>query len=230
VVKQIGSAKLLKEERMKRLLLFGGMLMALVMMGSPAFATVVIDFEQGYIQGGTVQLVGSDWVGTDIPMEVLKVDINGATSLYDLQGFGPASTLVNPLTDSSALLSFTFNPASKTGTIQIAGSVPALGVGQQTLLNGVITDGLVKLEADTFSLANAVGSDTKAREMLDALGLAPNLQWNFISFTLAARAGVGAAYTAYSVDVMNTVPLPPSMFLLAPGLLGIVGLRKRFAK
>ena len=187
------------------------------------FATAVLDFRDSDAAGtGTItDLGGGDWDGSGIGMDRLaafNTPTGGGMTLYNLDGTVGCIGCTN---GSAAELSF----STVTGSFQIVGSVPTLGIGQTTLLSGTISTVTVTTDAATTDL-HFFGNDTKDRDLLIALGLDPNTPFQFGGFTIH-MTGDG---TPISVDIPNTaVPEPGTVLLFGSGLAGL-GLWRKFKK
>src|SRR5436190_10261528 len=111
---------------------------------------VTLEFATGPAgAGGTIALVGNTASGIGIPIDLFKVfGAAGAPPQglsYNVNGLG---THIGASIQTTGLLQFD----TVTNTIQIAGSVPSLGVSQSTLLQGSITSFAVSPNGDNISL------------------------------------------------------------------------------
>jgi len=203
----------------------------LPLMGSTVHAGTSIDFSDGGLTGGTVQLFSSgDVQGTNIPVDLMKVTIGSVTTNYDTQGAYVTGSTTDP---TAAVLSFDKN----TNTLTIVGGISALGISTGTTLLTMTGN------FNTFSLTtpgagfqlNASGLDVKSAVLLSDLGLS-GTNWSYFGFTDGGSwttGGSGAVVgsgTPVSTDFTNTaVPEPATLILLGLGLLGVGIARKKIA-
>ena len=197
----------------------------------PAFAVPILDFEGGTAQGiGTVTVVGNVATGTNIGLDSFIAIGTSADGNYDLTG-----ALASPgdlHEGTAAALNFTFNKATKTGTISIVGGLQTIlgppPPGTQVvpngspLLTGTFTDGSFTAGSVAFNMV-ASGPDTKDRALLVFFGIDPTNPFNFMSTNFSGNSeGTGSPYVATSTDVFNSgkVPEPMSLILLGGGLAG----------
>jgi hypothetical protein len=174
-----------------------------------------IDFSTGDAgSGGTITTDGTYWYGTGIPLDLMTV--NGTTT-YDLSGTGDGAAAG---TNCCAVLNFD----TSTGTLQVIGGVPLLGVADGTvLLSGTFTSSTVTPIGDLLSFSVTSGTDTKSAALLTALGFDANTTWTFAGFTIGLASTNVGGYVAQSTDIFNhgSIPEPGLLTLFGFGLLGV---------
>lgn len=199
-----------------------GLLVGLIL-AVPGFAGASIDFGTGLAgTGGVFTLNGANATGTNIPIGV--VTITGAPLNNGV--FLVGGTCTGSGTIGSPYGCLNFNTA--TNTLSITGSIPSLGIAPEVLLSGTFTG----FTANGNGLLNATGPDSKAADLLTAVGLS-GLPFSFFGFSLTSspiltNPGTGSVS---STDIRNdAVPEPASVVLLGTILLGsCMALRRRAA-
>jgi len=201
---------------------------------APALSfAAVLDFGTGTAGGGgtIVDVGGGDALGINIFLDNLTAIGTSADNVYNLDGALPCVT-------GSGGLCAALNFDTAAGTFSIVGSVPALGVGQTTLVTGTI-DTFTFTANGLFASFNAFGTDIKDPALLTALGIPTDTPFSFAGFSLGFASPIACGegqtcYTAISTDFADVsssapIPEPATLILLGGGLLGLARARKRNA-
>jgi len=203
---------------------------AVLLVPALSFAAV-LDFGTGTAgAGGTiVDVGGGNAVGINIFLDNLTAIGTSADNVYNLDGALACSTGTN---DLCAALNFD----TAAGTFSIVGSVPALGVGETTLVSGTI-DSFTFVANGLFASFSAFGTDIKDPALLAALDIPSGTPFSFAGFTLGFGGTIACdegqtCYTAISTDFADVsgsspIPEPGTLILLGGGLLGLVRARRR---
>ena len=192
--------------------------------GAAHASTIIIDFSTGMAGIGGTLTIGADITGFNIPIDTMTVTIDGVTRVIDVSGGGICPSGEG---HACALLSFDKN----LNTITIVGSIPAVGLlAPFNLLSGDLSGGVnVLINNGVTGSVSFSGRDTKAPELLTALGIDPATQFKYFGFVTAVNGtGQGSPYTVVSADVTNTaIPEPTSIALFATGLVGLARATRR---
>lgn len=183
----------------------------------------------GSLQGATLNGASLPWVYcvglttiVYVPGTYDQTYVNTAGQVYD-NDFGPATSLHNvPAAGQVAWLLSNYANGATTAVEQVALQAAiwhvisaAPGGGYQSL------GGIVSLDSSSSAYGNSTTPGTYEYDLAQ-LGANTGTISNFYWMTPGQGSPV-----AYSQGLVAPVPLPPSLLLLAPGLLGLVGMRKR---
>jgi hypothetical protein len=196
-----------------------------VLSATVANAATIVDFGTGFAGAGGTVSIGANVTGSGILIDT--VTISGApvnNGVYDVNG---TAACLSGFSGVCGILSFDKN----LNTITLLGSIPSLGIlAPINLLSGDLSGGLnILINNGVIGSLTAAGRDTKARELLAAIGLDPSTEWTYFAFETAVNGtGQGSPYTALSTDITNTsVPEPGSLLLLGSGLTTLAIRRRR---
>lgn len=228
------------------------MTMAFLMLGlGQAYAMAVIvpqddplDFGVESPTSGTIDYgftSATQLVGTDIQVDKIvgvNTPHNSGVTLVITGG------LLNFTSAGGAGFSFNANTWNWAGAgpITITGGIPALGIADGTILmSGTFQNVAVNKVWDQFLVTTAVFIDSKNETLVDYFyhgAIIPSWTGAFnISIAVDQAPDPGGFFISNPVvsgNVWNTpesiipIPLPASVWLLGSGLLGLLGLRRKF--
>ncbi len=165
--------------------------------------------------------------------------VDGWALTLDDDGSVPPENITNGLYSISASIDGSGNLGTGGGTLSIGGTVPSLGFISTPLLTGILTDfGYPGGGSDVLEfLFEVTGGD--AAELYGGVGatggiIVENGTGFSGSFAVdwdnnSGMPGYGFG-TATSDNFANTVPIPGALWLLGSGLIGLMGIRRRFKK
>jgi len=198
----------------------------------------VIDFSTGLGGAGGTINIGTNITGSGIFIDT--VTIIGAplnNGIYDVEGTGACADSLG----GCGVLSFNRDLS----TITLVGSIPSLGINSPiNLLTGDLSGGVtVGINDGATGAINVSGHDTKAPQLLFALGMDAGTSFNLFGGVIGFSNSGQGPYTADSTDIhnnsgsggsasgQNVVPEPGSLLLFGTGLMGAATkLRRRFSK
>jgi hypothetical protein len=123
------------------------------------------------------------------------------------------------------------------GTITITGGIHYLNLeipDNTVLLSGSFNSANIEGAGDTFKVATSDFTDSKNEVLASYFGYGPNGWLGNFNISFEATGSEGNPFEStqiHSGGVNNTpVPIPPSVLLLAPGLAGLIAVRRRIKK
>lgn len=198
--------------------------------------TPCIDFAHtDLLIGGTVSYDGglAPLVGSDIPINRLFGFFTPEGS-----GFGEALAVTNGFLNFETGPFISFNPIAGYkfaggGDFTVTGSVPALGLVDQTLANGSFTQAFF-LPGTPGLGVRPNGTDRKHPDVVDYFGLDPDSLFffgGFITTDPTLSNGGPFSVNATSLDIPNTpngsVPEPAALLLVLTGVVGVIRRHRR---
>lgn len=182
---------------MKRLMTLAVIALSVVMFSGRAYADLIIDFQGGI--GGSVTSSSGTYSGSNIPITSLEVTGTSHDGVYAV---------------TNGVLNFAYGPHDN--TITINGAIAGLDINSSESL---LTGSFSSFTPGSYYVTGT-GPDRKSSDLLTALSLPTNTQFQFMSFTLYLSSG-----KATSSDITNTgavaTPEPSALLLLGLGLVAL---------
>lgn len=223
-------------------------LLGLLLFVAPAQAAIYLDF---LMDGEHPNNASISFAGGNNPLVGNNISVDSVTGFNTPLASGASSSFAL----TGALLSFTTGaftnlyttPSTKIWDFQPGGSITITTAdGSKTWLWGDTMWAQVIGSTTGFQVVFASFNDQKNKELTDYFGLFPSNPSQPILFAgnmnLSFTANVGSNGSNFksidigSGDIRNDplpgtwVPIPPTVWLLGAGLVGLVGLRRKFRK
>jgi len=210
-------------------------LLGLLLFVAPAQASpVILDFNMNasHPSGASISFTpGGCLVGENIGVDYVQ-DLSGTYTDYSIAG-AVLSFNTGTLTSST----------SNTWNFGGGGSIVVQGVGTDSLihkwLEGSFSSARVEIEGGIFKVVIASFIDKKDKDLLAHFGLPDDTEFTgYMNLSFLATGTPPGGFTSITVgsgDIINIsstgeVPIPPTVWLLGAGLVGLVGLRRKFRK
>lgn len=184
--------------------------------------------------GGASALVGSNIVVADVVG--MGTSLNDGIKLSITEGLlNFATGTFSSFNSGTYSATWEFNTGDKS-YIELWGKIPTLGINDMTRLlwgTGSIS-GVVTMLGGEFSVAILAFTDEKNETLKNFYGILAqyftgNLNLSFYADVNPTNNSF-ASTTVLSGDMTNKVPIPAAAWLLATGLIGLVGVRRRWIK